>query len=228
MSNKVNLNKLREEIDNRKKGRNVVSSKLGENVSEQAPRDSFLHGLVESLKTGKDTASSVLVKSVENKVAEKNGETSRLPVNNNNVLNEHNRNRTTSSGNDMNIDSSQERDELLFAEFDKKRKKTLAESIEDFHPKQQNYNQKQVQPQNQSVSTNMNEGYLNESVKKIVNNYLVENFGPVVEEAINSTILEMYAVERIKDVLQENKDLIKSVVIETIREIQAKNKLKKQ
>jgi len=228
MSNKVNLNKLREEIDNRKKGRNIVSSKLGENVSEQAPRDSFLHGLVESLNTGRDTASSVLVKSVENKVAEKNGEKSRLPVNNDKVLNEHNRNKTTPVNNNMDIDLSQERDELMFQELEKNRKKTLAESIGDYYPKQPNYNQKQNQPQNQGIPTNMNEGYLNESVKKIVNNYLVENFGPVVEEAINSTILEMYAVERIKDVLQENKDLIKSVVIETIREIQAKNKLKKQ
>jgi hypothetical protein len=61
-----------------------------------------------------------------------------------------------------------------------------------------------------------------------VNNYLIENFGPVVEEAIKSTILEMYAVERIKEVLHENKDLVKTIVYDTIRELQAKSKNKAQ
>ena len=36
----------------------------------------------------------------------------------------------------------------------------------------------------------------------------------------------MYAVERIKEVLNENRDLVKSVVVETTREIQAKSKAK--
>jgi hypothetical protein len=72
----------------------------------------------------------------------------------------------------------------------------------------------------------INEGYLVENVKKIVDNYLIDNFGPVVEEAIKGTIIEMYAVERIKEVLQENREMIKTLVYETIREIQAKSKAK--
>lgn len=228
-NNKVNLNKLREEIDNRKKGKNVVSSKLGENVMEQAPRYSFLHGLVESLKTGRETPSTALVKSVENKVSEKNGETSRFNVDNNKVLNENNNNRRIPpvQTND-NIDLSQDRDELLFTELEKKRQKTLAESIEDYYPKQNTQNRNHQTQQKYNTPTNINEGVLNENVQRMVNNYLIENFGTVLDEAINSTIIEMYAIERIKTVLHENKDLIKTVVIETIKEIQAKNKLKKQ
>jgi len=38
----------------------------------------------------------------------------------------------------------------------------------------------------------------------------------------------MYAVERIQEVLNENRDLIKSVVVETIKEIQARSKAKAQ
>jgi hypothetical protein len=38
----------------------------------------------------------------------------------------------------------------------------------------------------------------------------------------------MYAVERIKEVLQENKEMIKSIVYDTIRELQAKSKAKAQ
>jgi len=74
---------------------------------------------------------------------------------------------------------------------------------------------------------NLNEGYLVENVKKIVDNYLIDNFGPVVEEAIKGTIIEMYAAERIKEVLTENKEMIRAVIIEVIKEISDKNKAKK-
>ena len=84
------------------------------------------------------------------------------------------------------------------------------------------YNPKTGQPMQ------INEGYLVENVKKIVDNYLIDNFGPVVEEAIKSTIIEMFAVERIKEVLTENREMIKTVVYETIKELQAKNKAKAQ
>jgi len=225
MKNNVNLNKLKEEIDTRKRDRGIISSKMGESVNT-APRDSFLHGLVESLHTGRDTASSVLVKTVDNKVAEKNGEKRKLPISNEHVLVEQNNTTTPIIGN--NLDMSQDRDELLFQKFEQNRKKTLAESMADFYPKQPNYMQPNGNQMQTGVPMNLNEAVLGESVKKIVNNYLVENFGAVLDEAINNTILEMYAVERIKAVLHENKDLIRTVVIETIREIQAKNKQKAQ
>jgi len=72
----------------------------------------------------------------------------------------------------------------------------------------------------------INEAALVENVKNVVNGYLSENLGVIFEEAIKGTIIEMYAVERIKEVLNENRDLVKSVVVETIREIQAKSKAK--
>ena len=43
---------------------------------------------------------------------------------------------------------------------------------------------------------------------------------------MKDVIIEMYAVERIKKVLTENKEIIKSIVYETIRELQAKSKNK--
>jgi hypothetical protein len=116
---------------------------------------------------------------------------------------------------------SPERDEQLWADIEKRKKQTLAESIEGF-------NKTTNAPMNNVPTYTggqpINEGYLIENVKKIVNNYLIENFGPVIDEAIKSTIIEMYAVERIKEVLQENKEIIKTVVYETIRELQAKKK----
>ena len=230
---KPDLNKLKSEIDSRKRERGIMA----ENVQGAGllPKDQFLNELMTSLQTGKETKATNLIKVVENKTAAKFGEVVRhdvapiVPVQpvQPRALNE--------------VGMSPERDELLFAEFEKRRKsmgmgnQTLAESIDGFNktapllnPGYGGSNAAQGYP---TPTVNgvpmMNEQYLGESVKRIVNNYLIENFGPVVEEAIKSTILEMYAVERIKEVLQENKEMIKSLVYETLREIKAKNDSKK-
>jgi len=219
MAKSVNLNKLKDEIDSRKKERNTFSSTTGEVVTyDGSPRDVFLNGLYESIKTGRETPATSLIKTVENKVAAKKGETPKFAVNEAPVQQQR-----------QPIDMSPERDEQLFHDLEVKRKLTLAESIEQY--KTTPHVGAPMQPMQQTSQTapmQINEVYLSENVKKIVNNYLSENFGVVVEEAIKSTILEMYAVERIKEVLHENKDLIKTVVVEVIRELQARNKAKAQ
>ena len=222
MAKNVDLNKLKNEIDSRKSERNLVSSRLGENVGTGVmPRDTFLNGLIESWQTGRETVSSVLIKTIDNKLTDKRGGGSKLPISETAQLPPQQQ-LSQLRPNDQ-IDMSPERDEQLYRDMEMRRKQTLAESISNFKntptigsPMQNN--------SNTNMPMQINEAYLTENVKNIVNNYLIENFGPVVEEAIKSTILEMYAVERIKEVLHENKDLIKTVVIETIREIQAKSK----
>lgn len=235
MTQKLDLNKLRDEIDKEKQNRNMTSSQLGESVGTGvAPRDVFLHGLMESLNKGVATPASTLLKSVDNKVAEKQGEKVNYVVNETRPANNA----------PQRIEMSPDRDEQLFAEIEAKRKQTLAESITAFNGTQTatsqqstaNFNGTQYltsapQQQGQAVQTQsmqINEGALVENVKNVVNNYLTENLGSVFQEAIKGTIIEMYAVERIQEVLNENKDLIKSVVVETIREIQQKNKAKKK
>ena len=226
MTQKIDLNKLTTEIQTYKKEKGVIAEKaMG---SALLPKDEFLNGLLTSLQTGQETKASSLIKLVENKVAAKHGEIVRhdiapvAPVSH-----------PTHAHNLNEVQMSPERDELLWAEVEKKKllaKQTLAESIEGFNrttnaPMQ---NVSVTPTYNQAGVPMLNEGYLVENVKKIVNNYLIENFGPVMEEAIKSTIIEMYAVERIKDVLTENKEMIKTVVYETIRELQSKNKSKAQ
>jgi hypothetical protein len=225
MAKNVNLNKLRDEIDTRKKEKNMVSSGLGEHVGAGvAPRDVFLNGLIESLHSGRETAASSLVKSVDNKVAAKHGEVTRLPVNEVVAPVQHQAPKRES------IDMSPERDEQLFADLEKKRKQTLAESMSGYinAPNVGAPMSQQVPIGATGAPMQLNEQYLAENVKKIVNGYLTESLGPIFEEAIKGTIIEMYAVERIKEVLHENKDLIRTVVIETIKDIQAKSKAKAQ
>ena len=226
MAKTLDLNKIKDEIDSRKKERNMVSSRLGENVGKGiAPRDEFLNGLITAYKTGRDTPSSTLIKIVENKVAAKHGEAQK------HVINEAPLQQPQRPVQREQVDMSPERDEQLFVDFEKKRKQTLAESIENFSkipsvgsPMQNSVSQQYANGQPMQI----NEAYLTENVKNVVNNYLTENLGPIFEEAIKSTIIEMYAVERIKEVLNENREMIRTVVIETIREIQTKNKAKVQ
>ena len=229
--NKIDLNKLKNEIAKEKQSKNTIPSYLGESVGVGvAPRDEFLHGLVTSLTTGKATPASNLIKIVENTVSQKHDKVATHKIN------------ETVSQPRKKIEMSPERDEQLFADIEAKGKQTLAESIEKFSNTQSttpvsptiNYNGQQLltsipataQPTT-TQSVQINESALLESVKQIVNTHLTENLAPIFEEAIKGTIIEMYAIERIKDVLNENRDLIKKVVIETIKEIQAKNKAKK-
>jgi len=214
---KPDLNRLKEEIDIRKRERSNVNS------SGVAPRDTFLNELLTSLHTGKDTSSTNLIKLVENKVAIKNKETARHNVTEANV------DRTPAripALSETKVDMSPERDEALWAEVERKRiqskQQTLAESMGE-------YIAPTGAPARQAgQQMNLNEGYLVENVKKIVDNYLIDNFGPIIEEAIKSTMLELYAVDRIKGVLTENKEIIQKMVYDTIREIQAKSKSKAQ
>jgi hypothetical protein len=240
--NPVNLNKLKEEIDNRKREKNMVSSQLGESVGNNAmPRDTFLNELIKSLDTGKLTRAASNVKSLNRRadIIEEGLTTGVVTTDminklktlkespNANVATQqtlHNaiplNNQSTSHDGEM----SPERDDQVFAEIDRRRKQTLTEALENTITNSQPNKPQQTQ---QRPQMNLNEGYLVENVKKIVDNYLIENFGLVVEEAIKSTILELYAVERIKEVIQENKEIIKGVVKETIREIQQANAKKK-
>ena len=229
---KPDLNKLKSEIEKERSKKNMKQSSFGESVgADVAPRDAFLNGLVESLQTGRHTAASNLVKTVGNKAAIKKGEKPThdvIPV-------------APAPVRTPTVEMSPERDEEMWRKFEAGKKQTLAESIEHVAGIQNTGQPHQyvefggqrylaVPPAQQPATDRqqITEGYLVEDVKKIVNGYLSESLSPIFEEAIKSTIIEMYAVERIKEVLHENREMIKSVVIETIREIQAKNKAKAQ
>ena len=236
MAKKLDLNKIRDEIDKEKQSRNMTPSRLGESTGRGvSPRDEFLNGLLIARNTGADTPSSNLIKVVENKVTAKHGGIAT------HVIKESAPTAAPVQHKVPTVDMSPERDEQLFADLEAKRKQTLAESIQAFTgsqtgvqtPPAVNYNGQQYltsAPAGTPAGAPMqiNEAALVEGVKNVVNDYLSQNLGSVFEEAIKGTIIEMYAVERIKEVLNENRDLIKTVVVETIREIQAKNKAKAQ
>lgn len=221
MAQSINLNMLKSEIDSRKKEKNQVSANVNGVATTMPARDAFLSGLLESFQTGRDTHSSVVVKEVVNKVAEKAGENAPIRQQANLPI----QNQQSQPHRITNDDMSPERDEQLFLDLQKRRNSTLVESIQDLSK----VPMIGAPMNNQVPSTPMqlNEAYLTESVKNIVNTYLVENFGPIIEESIKSSILEMYAAERIKAVLAENKEMVRTMVTEVIKEISDRQKARK-
>lgn len=232
---KPDLNKLREEIDNRKKNSPTQQSNLG----GVAARDSFLNGLVESLQTGKETHSTNLVKSVDNQAAIKKGETPRHNVSEVQQKRPETNIQQTTTSHRRSIDDT-DREEKMWKDFESKKSGTLADAMDNYvttrnktnsnpqnygnYPQNhdnhlQNYNGYSQNP-NAIQPQQLNEGILYETMTKYVN----ENYGRVIEEAIKGTIMEMYGREKILSVLNENKDIIKKMVYDIIREIQSKSK----
>lgn len=222
------LSNLKKEIEERKQQRGTVTEGTTANLSA---RDEFLHGLLTSIKTGTPTSATNKIKMVENLTAEKQGEIkmhnigdgltqSSIPAA---PVNGRQNPPTVDMGGMMN-----ERDDK-FDQAISSKSQTLVEELNRYRtmgnvgdPMTTNQKpQQRVEPR-QAI----NEGALVESVQGIVDNYLSQNFALLLEEAIKNTILELYATERVKEIIQENPEVVKKVVLETIREIQAKSKKK--
>jgi hypothetical protein len=229
---KPDLNKLKTEIESRKKERNMTPSALGESAGYGvAPRDVFLNGLITSLKTGQETASTNLVKVVENKVAVKKGENTKMRVNEQVIPQQQPQPRRPIPPINETVDMSPERDEQMYRDMQRGRGQTMVDAMSEYMQVPTVGSPMRNQPQQMPMYNGapmLNEQYLAENVKKIVNNYLAESLAPIFEEAMKETMLEMYALDRIKTVLRENKDFVKTLVYEVVKEIKEQSKNKAQ
>jgi hypothetical protein len=218
--NSINLNKLKDEIDTRKKNRGVASGNMNESLGSGIPKDGFLNKLQQSLIMGREDEITTTLKAIDNKAAivmgKKQGYVPKINENTKTSIKQEER-PTQMQNNTVGYDpASQERDELMFKKFEDGKKKTLTESLELYtNTKSQQLTSKSALPTNNPIP-------LNE-----VKQYLSENIAPLIEETINSIIIEMYAFDRINQVLKENKELIKSAVRDVIKEIQLEQQKKK-
>jgi len=55
-----------------------------------------------------------------------------------------------------------------------------------------------------------------EQINNAVQGFMNENFGDIVQAAMKSTIIEIYEKEKLEKALNENKDLIQKIVLDTI------------
>jgi len=204
MSSMIDLNKLKDELNSIKNDK-----KNAVNINGVTPRDAFLNGLLESLQTGRHSQSIELLKAVNNAVSSSE---------NNGKMNSVNSNINVNIKPQLNLMNDIDRENLLYNEFENKR-----QSFIDKREKVKNIKYDNINNINENVGNNL----LVEQVKKIVDNYITENFTNVIEESIRSAIIEMYAVERIKSVLVENKEIVQKIVYDTIKELQVKAKQKR-
>lgn len=219
MSGKIDINKLKSEIDSRKKEKLNVSERLGEsNGSSRMPKNTFLNGLLKSLDSGRETSATQRLKLVENAVAVKNGEKARFNVSKTPIETPINVPSQNIQHHDVD-DLSQERDYLMYENFNRKKSQTLSDSLANY-----SNNQQSATNENYQRPQMINESYLNETVENIVNRKLSEGLESVVETAMKNVIFNIYSGEKMKETLYENSDLIKKIVYETIRELQDKKK----
>lgn len=205
----VDLTKLKEEIAEKKQNKVKEFQKSGGPVA----KDVFLKDLIDSLESGQESHSSKKIKLVEQATAKKTGDVAPSGTNQtiSEAINSHSGGKATSPTMGGDVDS--DREEQLYKEFERKKKELLGEKGGgEFIP---NNSQGQYsQPQQ------LNEEKLISFVKETIN----ESFAPIVEQAMKDSIVEIYTVERIKEVIKENESLIRGIVINTIRELQKKKK----
>ncbi|MFW5847362.1 MAG: hypothetical protein ACOCVF_00385 [bacterium] len=207
----VDLSKLKDEIKSRKESTQHTAV-LDENKQKSTipiqPKDNFLNNLMQSLETGRENEASRVVKLIENKAALKDGEERSTDGFDESRIKSPSQHSNPSEPKRLTEDvfDDTKREDRLYEEMMAKQKARLAEGYN------QSYYQQQGKPQQQYGGNNMNQ------------DELFENIFNRISEQFDSKIIEMYSYERIKNVLYENKDLIKSLVIEVIKELREKNK----
>jgi hypothetical protein len=166
------------------------------NNNNGSPKDTILSSLVESLNSGHETIATTKIKMVTNKAAVKNKEP--IVYKDVNTSNINQRQQIP-----INENNNVNRDDLFYSEVEKLSKQ---------------YNQQSMLPQQQPVGNMLNE----DVVKKVIS----DNFSHLIDEALKSAIVRIYTEEHIREILTENENVIKKVVMSTLREISKKSKNK--
>jgi hypothetical protein len=211
----IDLNGLRKAIDESQAARNAS---LGITEATGTPKDFFLNSLLKSRDSGRPShATKVIELLAEKKDPNELQNDYRKIVNESpDIISNTTPTPRAATRPPVNIDN-RDRDEKLFENFGKKSNRTLAESITEF-----------ASPEiKEKIVNSPNAGTTSANIEKLVAAYLAENLEVLMEDTINSTLLEMYSNERIKKGIQENRDTIRTMVIEAIREIQNNQKAKK-
>jgi len=216
----IDLGKLKDEIHIRKNQKGIVSSNLGEaQVKGAMPKDVFLHELATSVIHGKESQATNILKEVEHKAAVMAGET-RAPITNSGVkaseLGGTSARIPTTSNPNPPVATGGDRDYLLYEELERKKKEMLHGGAASLAVNPQ-------APQTQQQGGFITENKLYEAVDEVIK----DKFAHIVEHAMKDSIVDIYAATRMKETINESRDLIKEIVKETIRELQEASKKKK-
>ena len=214
---KVDLSRLKDEIHNRKQSKGSGDAEVNNGVGA---KDEFLNGLVESLNTGRQTKATNLIRAVDTKAS---GDDGASRSSGGGTVNSEVQKFSTPKNSQTAPDNSpappaddDDREKKLYEEFERRKKEMLGGGPKmNQNQAPPTYSQQQVQPKQQLSE---------DKIYDVVDNAISQKFGSVVEQAMKDSIVEIYAEARMKEVLEENKDTIKKIVIEVIKELQKKKK----
>lgn len=225
----MNLELIKKEIDSRKKEKNHIAESTG--IDMPMAKDNFLRGLEESLKTGVPNKATAKLK-VVNERAENIQVTDHGVVNknttpiNHQVLNEIAQTKQPVNYYQPPVDPNalDPREEQFYKNLQETKQLLGANNNMGMADALSLY-QKQQAPQGQQFISSPNA--LNEAVKREVNNYLANiDLEKMIEDVVKHTMMEMYQRERVEAALNENKEMIQKMVVNTI--IALKNRNNKQ
>lgn len=206
MGKGVDLDIIKNEIEKRKSEQKTISENLGEtSMINVEAKDSFLNDLLHSVNSGRPTESTNLIKMVENKVAEKNGEESvhkvvETPVKKQPI--------TLPNTKSPVVENIEDRSELMFTDLNKKKNQGLSETLMNYGKQNMSHPQ---QPQSQQYLTEAQR--INE-IKSVVKSLISEDF---IREVAKDVIIEMYTFEQMDKAVKSNEDFIKKIMIDIIK-----------
>lgn len=253
MSKGFDISKVKQEIDKRKTQKTERAKILGENTSVPVSGNAFLKELKYSRENGVKTGASVKVAAVA-KVADAkvNGKQVNSQVVTQELL-EHakpSQNRQPKVNTVAPVSSKEEerrRIAQLAEQMEQQERmrggQTLTDAISQYTstphvgaPMTNGYlteEQMRIAMANKGMQPMigggmMNTGMIVEQVNNVAQDFLNENFGALFSEALKQTIVETYKADRVKAAIQENREMIKEIVIETILELQKRNQQSKK
>lgn len=239
----MDLEKLRAEIDGKKKRIDERKNILGETVVKKQTGDQFLRELIHTQKTGQETNASIKVRAVD-KLAESK-ETGKpidpsilehvgKPIEqNNNPSKGNNPQQYRTASMDAREEARKLRESNNNYNYNATSNKGLADAISQYDrippvgaPMNNNgmLTEQQMMEKfgrgNGMVSAPNN--FINEQVINVTRELLNENFGKLYAEAMKNSIIESYKAEVVKEALKENRSVIEQIVRETIIDLQKK------
>ena len=225
----MDLKEIENKINKRKAEMIKESTSLGDPVNLPVSSDSMLHGLVQSLQTGTASEAVNKIKAVDQLAEQKSTGGGSAGIVSNAGMSE--ALMAHVGGVNANTPSTPQptpQPVVMGDERDKLFEHNLAGGQQSLSNALNNYGQPQTQPPQpmppqpqfvQQPVTAQNPAMINEQVNAGINKFINENMGVIIQETMKSVMVEMYAVDKVKTAMLENKDLIKKIVRETLIEL---------
>lgn len=233
--NDLDLSKLKEEIESRKTDRGVKDQKLGIESNTQEPQNNnFLKGLVDAYKSMNENDATKHIKQVATLSDQKStdpimdhaGTPNKSPKKNTQSSSQYSSggsmydiptdvNKQTPPSQDQQQPINEnmggnDRDAELYAEIQRRSEEYNKRAGKEIFPQPQ---QNTYQPNNTQPS-----GDFRSSVVSILEEYLGNNLRQIVKEVV----YEIYVNENVKNGIVNNEEVIKDIVINTIKSLKKK------